>query len=237
MLHRGVCAVYGLCELVPEQIAGARIIANPGCYPTSVQLPLVPLIEQGLLETSAAKGGHIVIDAKSGASGAGRSTGKGKEHLLFAEASGSFLAYGVGHHRHMPEIEQGLVDANGGEPVDFSFTPHLLPMTRGILATMYVQMKPGVDVEQLHTALTAQYDSSKFVDVLPIGKTPATGWVRGSNRSQIGVVADRADGRAILICAIDNLVKGASGAAVQNMNLQFGWPEETGLDVFEPMFP
>ena len=192
-------AVYGLCELVPEQIKGARLIANPGCYPTSVQLPLVPLIDAGLLETSASKGGHIVINASSGTSGAGRSTGKGKEHLLYAEASGSYLAYGVGHHRHMPEIEQGLVEANKGEPVDFSFTPcvflpqrssacvllgfcwvfpfsisltercsggcgrHLLPMTRGILATMYVQMKPGVTVEQLHATLTSQYSSSYFV--------------------------------------------------------------------------
>ena len=221
-------AVYGLCELVPEQVAAARLIANPGCYPTSVQLPLIPIIAAGAIETSAEQGGHIVVDSCSGTSGAGRATGKGKEHLLYAEASGSFLAYGVGHHRHMPEIEQGLVEANGGEPVDFSFTPHLLPMTRGILSTMYVKMKPGTSAADLQATLAATYEEAAFVDVLPLGKTPATAHVRGSNRAAIGVVADRTEGRAIVVCAIDNLVKGASGAAVQNMNLQFGWPETTG---------
>jgi N-acetyl-gamma-glutamyl-phosphate reductase len=228
---------YGLTELFAPEVAKARLVANPGCYPTSVQLPLVPLVSAGLIEVEAAKGGHIVIDAKSGTSGAGRATGKGKEHLLYAEAAGSFMAYGIGSHRHMPEIEQGLVAANGGNPVDFSFTPHLVPMTRGILATMYVQTRAGVSVDQLREHLADTYANAPFVHVLPAGKSPATAHVRGSNRTLISVTEDRVDGRAVVVCVIDNLVKGASGAAIQNMNVQFGWPESTGLDIIEPIFP
>jgi len=227
--------VYGLPELQRDAIKAARVVANPGCYPTSVQLPLCPLIRSKLVETDPERGGHIVIDSASGSSGAGRAP---KEAFLLTEIGGSYAAYGVGSHRHMPEIEQELVQSNGGAPVSFSFTPHLLPIPRGILSTIYVKLAEGVSVSDAHACLTAQYAQERFVHVLPEGAgAPATSHVRGSNNSLISVTADRVPGRAVIVCAIDNLIKGASGQAIQNMNLQLGLPEDTGIGNFEPIYP
>ncbi|MEQ8195139.1 MAG: N-acetyl-gamma-glutamyl-phosphate reductase [Rhodospirillales bacterium] len=220
-------AVYGITELARDAIKKARLVANPGCYPTSVQLPLVPLIAAGKIETDA-----IIIDAKSGVSGAGRAA---KEATLFAEVSEGIHAYGVASHRHAPEIEQGLSAAAGADVI-VNFTPHLMPMNRGILASIYVSMKKGVSAEDLHATLSERYAGEAFVRVLPMGATPHTRHVRGSNHCLIGVVADRIPGRAIVVSVIDNLVKGASGQAVQNMNLICGLPETAGLEQ-EPLFP
>ncbi len=214
-------AVYGLTEVKREAIRSSRLCANPGCYPTAAQLPLIPLLEAGLVEPQ-----NIIIDAKSGVSGAGRSA---KEASLFAEVSEGIHAYGVANHRHAPEIEQGLSEA-AGAPVTVTFTPHLVPMNRGILATTYVRLADGESAAELRRVLAERYDEEPFVSVLPPGGVPATRHVRGSNHCLIGVVADRAPGRAILISVIDNLVKGASGQAVQNMNLMTGLPETLGLE-------
>jgi len=220
-------AVYGLTELAREQIAGCRLVANPGCYPTGPQLALIPLIESGLIEPDG-----IVIDAKSGVSGAGRGA---KEGMLHAEVSEGIHAYSVASHRHSPEIEQGLSQA-AGRPVLASFTPHLMPMNRGILCTMYVQTKGGADAATLLTKLAVRFQGEPFVKVLPKGATPHTRHVRGSNLCLIGAVDDRVPGRVVLVTAIDNLVKGAAGQAVQNMNVMFGLPETEGLAQI-PMFP
>ena len=220
-------AVYGLTEFARDAVAKARLVANPGCYPTSAQMPLVPLIEAGLIEA-----GEIIIDAKSGVSGAGRGT---KETNLFAEVSEGIHAYGVATHRHAPEIEQGLSLA-AGRAVMVNFTPHLMPMSRGILATGYVRLANGADADGLRAHLCVRFDAEPFVRVLPEGAMPATRHVRGSNHCLIGVFADRLAGRAIVISVIDNLVKGASGQAVQNMNLMAGFPETAGLEQ-EPLFP
>jgi len=220
-------AVYGLTELAREQIAGCRLVANPGCYPTGPQLALIPLIESGLIEPDG-----IVIDAKSGVSGAGRGA---KEGMLHAEVSEGIHAYSVASHRHSPEIEQGLSQA-AGRPVLTSFTPHLMPMNRGILCTMYVQTKGGADAATLLTKLAVRFQGEPFVKVLPKGATPHTRHVRGSNLCLIGAVDDRVPGRVVLVTAIDNLVKGAAGQAVQNMNVMFGLPETEGLAQI-PMFP
>ena len=214
-------AVYGLTEIKREAIRAARLCANPGCYPTASQLPLIPLLEAGLIEAE-----DIVIDAKSGVSGAGRAA---KESSLFAEVAEGIHAYGVASHRHAPEIEQGLSEA-AGRPVAVTFTPHLVPMNRGILATTYVRLTKGESAAELSRVLAERYAEEPFVQVLPLGSVPATRHVRGSNHCLIGVVADRVPGRAILISAIDNLVKGASGQAVQNMNLMTGLPETLGLE-------
>jgi N-acetyl-gamma-glutamyl-phosphate reductase len=214
-------AVYGLTEINRDAIRGARLCANPGCYPTASQLPLIPLLEAGLIEAE-----DIVIDAKSGVSGAGRAA---KESSLFAEVAEGIHAYGVASHRHAPEIEQGLSEA-AGRPVAVTFTPHLVPMNRGILATTYVRLTKGESAAELSRVLAERYAEEPFVQVLPLGSVPATRHVRGSNHCLIGVVADRVPGRAILISAIDNLVKGASGQAVQNMNLMTGLPETLGLE-------
>jgi N-acetyl-gamma-glutamyl-phosphate reductase len=214
-------AVYGLTELKRGEVAKARLVANPGCYPTSAQLPLVPLIEAGLIEPQG-----LIIDSKSGVSGAGR---EAKEGSLFAEVSEGIHAYGIAGHRHAPEIEQGLSEA-AGVPVLVNFTPHLMPMNRGILSTIYVTLKDGASADDLRNTLTQRYDGEPFVRVLPKGGVPATRHVRGSNMCLIGVFADRLKGRAILLSAIDNLVKGASGQAVQNMNVMAGIPEATGLE-------
>ncbi|EFN50924.1 hypothetical protein CHLNCDRAFT_141716 [Chlorella variabilis] len=216
--------VYGLTELHREAVKKARVVANPGCYPTSVQLPLVPLIEAGLILTE-----DIIIDAKSGISGAGRSA---KQNLLYSEATEGINAYGVTKHRHMPEIEQGLEDA-AGKPVRISFTPHLMPMTRGMESSCYVKMAPGITVADLRTCLEAKYKDEPFVHLLAPGSTHH---VRGSNYNLINVFEDRIPGRAIVISVIDNLVKGASGQAIQNMNLLFGLPEETAL-LQQALFP
>lgn len=220
-------AVYGLTEFTRAAIREARLIACPGCYPTAAQLPLVPLLEAGAIEAQ-----DIVIDAKSGVSGAGRAL---KEGSLFTEVSEALHAYGVGHHRHMPEIEQ-QISAAAGEPVIVSFTPHLVPMNRGLLATIYVRVRDGATPQALHALLARRFAGEPFVHVLPFGATPATRHVRGSNHALIGVVADRRPGGAILVAAIDNLVKGASGQAVQNMNVLFDLPETSGLTQ-EPLFP
>ncbi|MGD9535896.1 MAG: N-acetyl-gamma-glutamyl-phosphate reductase [Alphaproteobacteria bacterium] len=214
-------AVYGLTELKRAAVAKARLVANPGCYPTSAQLPLVPLIEAGAIEAEG-----IIIDAKSGVSGAGR---EAKEGSLFAEVSEGIHAYGIASHRHAPEIEQGLSEAAGG-PVVVNFTPHLMPMNRGILSTIYVTLKGGASADDLRSVLAERYAGEPFVRVLPKGGAPATRHVRGSNLCLIGVFADRLHGRAIVLSAIDNLVKGASGQAVQNMNVMAGMPETTGLE-------
>ena len=214
-------AVYGLTEIKREAIRAARLCANPGCYPTASQLPLIPLLEAGLIAAE-----DIVIDAKSGVSGAGRAA---KESSLFAEVAEGIHAYGVASHRHAPEIEQGLSEA-AGRAVWVSFTPHLVPMNRGILATTYVRLSGGETAAELRRALAERYEDEPFVQVLPLGGAPATRHVRGSNHCLIGVVADRVPGRAILISAIDNLVKGASGQAVQNMNLMAGFAETLGLE-------
>ncbi|MQX37982.1 N-acetyl-gamma-glutamyl-phosphate reductase [Roseospira navarrensis] len=220
-------AVYGLTELARPEIAAARLVANPGCYPTGPHLALAPLIESGLIEPDG-----IIIDAKSGVSGAGRAA---KEGLLHGEVSEGIHAYGVASHRHSPEIEQALSKA-AGRTVRASFTPHLMPMNRGILCTMYVQAHAGADAATLLAKLAVRYQGEPFVKVLPTGTTPHTRHVRGSNLCLIGAVDDRVPGRVILVSVIDNLVKGAAGQAVQNMNVMFGLPETAGL-ALQPMFP
>eukprot|EP00245_Coleochaete_scutata_P008476 TRINITY_DN258_c0_g1_i1.p1 TRINITY_DN258_c0_g1~~TRINITY_DN258_c0_g1_i1.p1 ORF type:complete len:422 (+),score=87.00 TRINITY_DN258_c0_g1_i1:119-1384(+) len=220
-------AVYGLTELYREQVRNARLVANPGCYPTTVQLALAPLLEGGLIEKD-----NITIDAKSGVSGAGRGA---KEANLYTEIAEGIHAYGVGHHRHMPEIEQGLSDAAGAD-VRVSFTPHLMPMSRGMQSTMYVNIKPGKTIDDLHQHLSSFYRDEEFVSVLAKGQVPHTRNVRGSNYCLVAVFPDRIPGRAIVISVIDNLVKGASGQALQNLNLMMGCPEDCGL-LQQPMFP
>ena len=214
-------AVYGLVEIYRDRIRPARLVANPGCYTTCAQLALTPLLAAKAIDPD-----EIVIDAKSGMTGAGRAA---KEEMLFAEVSEGFHAYGVGHHRHMAELDQEFALA-AGRPVTATFTPHLAPMNRGILSTIYVRGPADALPEQLHALLLKHYANERFVHVLPFGVTPQTRHVRGSNLTFIGVARDRRPGRAIVIAALDNLVKGASGQAVQNMNLMLGLPEETGLE-------
>jgi N-acetyl-gamma-glutamyl-phosphate reductase len=220
-------AVYGLTELAREAIPGARVVACPGCYPTAALLPLVPLVEAGKIVST-----DIIVDAKSGVSGAGRAL---KEGMLFAEVGEGVHAYGVARHRHAPEIEQGLSEA-AGQPVPVNFTPHLVPMNRGILSSIYVKLSDGVTADDLRAVLADRYADEAFVRVVPKGEMPATRHVRGSNYCLIGVAADRLPGRAIIVSVIDNLVKGSSGQAVQNMNLVCGFPETQGLEQ-EPLFP
>src|SRR5499433_1874019 len=214
-------AVYGLTEIHRREIKKARLIANPGCYTTCAQLPLIPLLKNKAIELD-----EIVIDAKSGMTGAGRAA---RESMLFSEVSEGFNAYGVGHHRHMAELDQEFSLAAERE-VLVTFTPHLVPMNRGILSTIYVRGRRGRTPEDLHAILLKFYMKEPFVHVLPFGETPQTRHVRGSNMTFIGVAKDRIPGRAIVISALDNLVKGASGQAIQNMNLVMGWPETTGLE-------
>lgn len=220
-------AVYGLTELNRQSVINARLVANPGCYPTSVQLPLVPLLGAKLISQES-----IIIDAKSGVSGAGRAA---KESNLYTEISEGLNAYGITMHRHVPEIEQGLSDAVGTK-VTVSFTPHLMPMSRGMQSTIYVQLAHGVMVDDLRHCLSKKYQDEKFVVILPKGVVPHTRNVRGSNYCLINMFEDRIPGRAIIISVIDNLVKGASGQALQNLNLLMGWSEDTGL-LQQPLFP
>ncbi len=220
-------AVYGLTELARERIAAARLVACPGCYPTACLLPLVPLIEAGAIEV-----GDIIIDVKSGVTGAGRAA---KETSLFAEVSEGVHAYGVAKHRHAPEIEQELSLAAKTQVIA-NFTPHLMPMNRGILASIYVRLADGVSADDARAALSRRYGPEPFVHVLETGLAPATRHVRGSNNCIIAVFADRVPGRAIVLSVIDNLVKGASGQAVQNMNVLCGFDETTGLQQ-QPLFP
>ncbi len=214
-------AVYGLTEVYRADIKRAHLVANPGCYTTGAQLPLLPLIKAKAIDTSS-----IIIDAKSGMTGAGRAA---KEAMLFSEVAEGFHAYGLGGHRHMGELDQEFSKAAGAEVV-VSFTPHLVPMNRGILSTVYVRMNKGTDAQTLHRILSEAYAEEQFVYVLPKGEAPQTRHVRGSNMTMIGVAADRIAGRAILVSALDNLVKGASGQAIQNMNVMLGYPEATGID-------
>jgi N-acetyl-gamma-glutamyl-phosphate reductase len=214
-------AVYGLVEVYRDRIKAARLVANPGCYTTCAQLALIPLLKAKAIDPDA-----IVIDAKSGTTGAGRAA---KEEQLFAEVSEGIHAYGVGRHRHMAELDQEFSLA-AGRAVVASFTPHLVPMNRGILSTIYVRVLGEGGAEHLHAILSKCYADEPFVHVLPFGTVPQTRHVRGSNLTFVGVVKDRVAGRAIICAALDNLVKGASGQAVQNMNLMLGFPETMALE-------
>ncbi len=220
-------AVYGLCEIHREDIKKARLVANPGCYTTCSILTAWPLVKEGLIDADT-----LIIDAKSGVSGAGRSA---KTANLFSEVNESIKAYGVTTHRHTPEIEEQLSLA-AGRPLTLSFTPHLVPMNRGILVTAYASLKEGVTEQDLRDALEKQYQNEPFIRILPKGVCPETRWVEGSNYVDINVLVDKRTNRAILMGAIDNLVKGAAGQAVQNMNLMFGLSETAGLDLV-PLFP
>ena len=220
-------AVYGLTEHNRAAIKKARLVANPGCYPTSAALPLMPLLSAKLIDAD-----EIVIDSKSGVTGAGRAL---KENILFSEVAEGMQAYGVGHHRHAPEIDQSLSEA-AGRSVVASFTPHLIPINRGMESTIYAHMAGKSSVEDLRAALVKRYADEPFVQILPQGQIPETRFVRGSNLCQISVTADRRPGRAILSSVIDNLTKGASGQAVQNFNVMFGLPETTGL-MLPALFP
>ena len=219
-------AVYGLCEMNRDKIRGARLVANPGCYPTSVLLGFLPLLEAAAVDTA-----HLIADAKSGVSGAGR---KLELHLMHGEVSENFAAYGVGGHRHWPEMRQGLAQLAGSE-VGLLFTPHLVPMVRGILATLYARVTKEMDFQALYEK---RYANEPFVDVMPAGSQPDTRSTRAANVCRIAVhrppefqlrQAERRDTLTVL-SVIDNLMKGASGQAVQNMNLMFGLPETMGLE-------
>ena len=213
-------AVYGVPELYREDIKKARLVANPGCYPTGAILSLAPLLRAGLIKPDS-----IIVDAKSGVSGAGRKSDLG---LQFGEVNEGFKAYGVGNHRHTPEIEQELSVALG-DVVQVSFTPHLAPMTRGILSTIYAGGEGGADASAVRAALRDAYADEPFIRLVPEGALPNVTQVAGSNYVDIGLVYDERTSRFIVVVAIDNLVKGASGAAVQNMNLMLGLPETQGL--------
>jgi N-acetyl-gamma-glutamyl-phosphate reductase len=213
-------AIYGLVEIYREEIRRARLVASPGCYTTCAELPLIPLLAAKAIDAD-----EIVIDAKSGMTGAGRAA---KEEMLFSEVAEGFHAYGVGHHRHMAELDQEFSKAAGRDVV-VTFTPHLVPMNRGILSTIYVRSRNG-SPEELHALLLKSYAKEPFVHLLPFGEMPQTRHVRGSNMTAIGVAKDRIAGRAIICSALDNLVKGASGQAVQSMNLMLGFPETMGLE-------
>lgn len=222
-------AVYGLPELYREQIRGARLVGNPGCYPTSCALASAPLLRAGVVETRG-----IIFDSKSGVSGAGRGVSLG---VHFSEINENFKAYNIaGGHRHTPEIEQTLSDL-AGAPVVVSFTPHLVPMTRGILTTAYFQLKEDLSTEQVLGLFQDFYRAEPFVRVRPAGDLPMTKQVWGSNYCDIGLQVDRRTGRVLVISVIDNLVKGAAGQAIQNMNLMFGLPETTGLAGAAPVYP
>ncbi|NLC70640.1 MAG: N-acetyl-gamma-glutamyl-phosphate reductase [Desulfuromonadaceae bacterium] len=220
-------AAYGLPELYREKIRGARLTANPGCYPTSAILALAPLLRHDLIDLRT-----LIIDSKSGATGAGRSVRLGS---LFCEVNEGFKAYGVGTHRHTPEIEQILGDL-AATPVIVNFTPHLLPISRGILSTSYAQMKKVLEGKELAELFSDFYRDEPFVRVCAAGELPNVAMVKGSNYCDIGVVSDCRTGRVIVLSAIDNLVKGASGQAIQNMNIMEGFDEGLGLEVV-PLFP
>ena len=220
-------AVYGLCEVNREEVKKARLVANPGCYTTCSILTAYPLAKEGLIDMST-----LIIDAKSGTSGAGRGA---KTANLFCEVNENMKAYGVATHRHTPEIEEQLGYASGEEVV-LNFTPHLVPMNRGILATEYAKLKKDVSWEEVKAIYDKYYEDEKFIRVLDKGICPETKWVEGSNYVDIGFQIDPRTKRIIMMGAIDNLVKGAAGQAVQNMNLMFGLPEREGLELV-PMFP
>ncbi len=220
-------AVYGLCEVNRDKVKGARLIANPGCYTTCSILTAYPLAKEGIIDMRT-----LIVDAKSGTSGAGRGA---KVPNLFCEVNENMKAYGVASHRHTPEIEEQLGYASG-ENVTISFTPHLVPMNRGILATEYATLKKDVTGEEVKAIYDKYYADEKFVRVLGEGVCPETKWVEGSNYVDIGFKLDPRTNRIVMMGAIDNLVKGAAGQAVQNMNLLFGLPESEGLELV-PIFP
>ncbi len=220
-------AVYGLPELYAESIRRARLVGNPGCYPTSVILGLAPLLHHRRIDPAT-----IIVDAKSGASGAGRGL---VLPMLFCEVNEAFKAYKVAAHRHTPEMEQELSRIHGN-PIVISFTPHLVPMTRGMLSTIYARLLSAAEDEVLLSEYRAFYRNAPFVRVAPADQFPGTSQVTGSNYCDIGLKVDPRTGRVIVVSAIDNLVKGASGQAVQNMNLMFDLPETLGLD-HAPLFP
>ena len=221
-------AVYGLCEINRDKVKGARLIANPGCYTTCSILSMYPLVKEKLIDVNT-----IIIDAKSGVSGAGRGA---KVANLFCEVNESIKAYGVTTHRHTPEIEEQLGYAYEGTPIPLIFTPHLVSMNRGILVTAYANLKDSVSYEDVENAYKKYYDNETFVRILPKGICPETRWVEGSNYVDIGFALDERTGRIIVMGALDNVVKGAAGQAVQNMNLIMGLPESEGL-MMPPMFP
>ena len=221
-------AVYGIPELYREQIKSANVIGNPGCYPTTVILGLAPLLELGLIDFSA----PIVADCKSGVSGAGR---KAEVATLFAESSDNMKAYGVAGHRHHPEIHAQLTEL-AGKKVDFIFVPHLIPMIRGMLSTIYVKLSAKGLQADIQALYEKRYASEQFVDVLPVGSLPETRSVRGSNHLRIALQSQQESGYLTIIAVQDNLVKGAAGQAVQNMNILFGFEENAGLQVV-PLLP
>ena len=220
-------AVYGLCEINREDIKKARLIANPGCYPTCSTLSIYPMAKEGLIEMNS-----VIIDAKSGTSGAGRGA---KVNNLYCEVNENIKAYGVATHRHTPEIEDQLSYASG-EEVLLNFTPHLIPMKRGILVTAYATLKKDVSYEEVKAIYDSYYKNEKIVRVLDKDVCPETRWVEGSNYVDVNFKIDKRTNRIIMMGAMDNLVKGAAGQAVQNMNLMFGLKETEGLELV-PMFP
>ena len=225
-------AVYGLCEVNRDLVKKARLVANPGCYTTCSILTAYPLVKEGLIDADT-----LIIDAKSGTSGAGRGA---KTQNLFCEVNENMKAYGVATHRHTPEIEEQLGYA-AGKQIRINFTPHLVPMNRGILATEYATLKKKADgslptYDEVKAVYDKYYAKEKFVRVLPKGVCPETRWVEGSNYVDVNFVIDERTGRIVMMGALDNLVKGAAGQAVQNMNLLFGFEETEGLEMV-PMFP
>ena len=220
-------AVYGLCEWNREKIKGASLIANPGCYVTCSLLTLMPLIKEGLIEAEG-----IIIDAKSGVTGAGRGLNIGTH---FTECNESIKAYNLAGHRHTPEIEEHL-HGIGGQEVTLTFTPHLVPMNRGILTTIYAKPKQGVDPKAIEEAYMEYYNNETFIRLLPQGKIAESRWVKGSNYCDISFKLDERTNQLILVSSIDNMMKGAASQAVQNMNIMMGWQEDLGIDML-PIFP
>lgn len=226
----GLCAeaVYGLVEWAGDQLAPARLVGAPGCFPTASLLALMPLLQQGLIE-----GEGIVIDAKTGTSGGGRAA---KEHLLLAEAAEAVAPYGVVGHRHTAEIEL-LASRASGRPIQLQFTPHLMPMVRGLLATVYGRLRdPGLTAEDLTTLFQVTYRDHPCVGVLPVGTYPSTKWVRQTNRALISVAVDKRTSQVVVMSAIDNLLKGQAGQALQCLNVMTGQPQDTGLPLV-PFYP
>lgn len=221
-------AVYGLCEINRTDIKNARLVANPGCYTTCSILSLYPLVKERMIDINS-----IIVDAKSGTSGAGRGA---KVANLYCEVNESMKAYGVTTHRHTPEIEEQLGYAYDGTPIAISFTPHLVPMNRGILVTAYASLLNDYSYEEIKAVYDKYYEDETFIRMLDKGLCPETRWVKGSNYVDIGFTIDRRTKRIIVMGALDNLVKGAAGQAVQNMNLIMGLPETEGL-LIPPMFP
>ena len=220
-------AVYGLCEINRDKVKNARLVANPGCYPTCSFLSIYPLVKEGVIDPNS-----IIIDAKSGTSGAGRGA---KTDNLFCEVNESIKAYGVATHRHTPEIEEQLGYA-AGEKVVVNFTPHLVPMNRGILVTAYANMIRKLGYNEIKSIYDKYYDKEYFVRVLDMDVCPQTKWVEGSNFTDVNFKVDERTGRVIMMGALDNVVKGAAGQAIQNMNIMFGLPESEGIAA-APMFP